>query len=75
MTIIRMLAKSFNFFTLFLPFSLLFNQQNKFNTKDTYYVFNHVDITISYHNGQGENWKGARLLSAKIEPSRYCTFA
>ncbi|XP_065055621.1 transmembrane 9 superfamily member 2-like [Rhopilema esculentum] len=41
---------------------------NKFNSPNTYYVFNHVDITIKYHSGNGEDWAGARLLSAKIEP-------
>ncbi|KXJ23174.1 transmembrane 9 superfamily member 2 [Exaiptasia diaphana] len=40
----------------------------KFNQADTHYVFNHVDITITYHNGQGEDWVGARLLSAKLIP-------
>lgn len=42
---------------------------NKYTEADTYYVFNHVDITIEYHDGQGEQWNGARLLSAKIVPS------
>ncbi|XP_019646517.1 PREDICTED: transmembrane 9 superfamily member 2-like isoform X2 [Branchiostoma belcheri] len=39
-----------------------------YNEKDTYYLFNHVDIFISYNDGEGENWPGARLLSAKLEP-------
>eukprot|EP00794_Sanderia_malayensis_P010630 gene10630-11756_t len=41
---------------------------NKFNKANTYYIFNHVDITIKYHNGDGQEWAGARLLSAKIDP-------
>ncbi|EDO38363.1 predicted protein [Nematostella vectensis] len=40
----------------------------KFSTADTHYVFNHVDITITYHSGKGEEWIGARLLSAKLVP-------
>jgi len=41
---------------------------NKFNEPSTFYVFNHVDITIKYHSGVGEDWDGARLLTAKVEP-------
>jgi len=41
---------------------------NQFSNPDTYYVFNHVDITIAYHDGEGEQWEGARLLSVKVEP-------
>ncbi len=49
--------------------------QADFNEKDTYYVFNHVDIVIQYHSGQGEEWgqsigEGGRLVSAKLEPRR-----
>ncbi|XP_031555526.1 transmembrane 9 superfamily member 2-like [Actinia tenebrosa] len=39
-----------------------------FRDKDTHYVFNHVDIEITYHSGHGEEWNGARLLSAKLTP-------
>ena len=42
---------------------------NKFSQADTYYVFNHVDIEITYHDGDGEQWSGARLVSAKITPN------
>lgn len=41
---------------------------NKYSAIDTYYLFNHVSIEITYHDGVGEQWSGARLLSAKIEP-------
>ena len=27
-----------------------------YNKPDTNYIFNHVDITITYHSGQGEDW-------------------
>ncbi|KAM6953707.1 transmembrane 9 superfamily protein member 5 isoform 4-T4 [Aplochiton taeniatus] len=40
----------------------------EFNKKNTFYVFNHVDIKISYHSGADEGWKGARLVSAILEP-------
>ena len=33
-----------------------------------YYIFNHVDITILYHPGDGETWEGSRLVQARIEP-------
>jgi len=41
---------------------------NKYSQSDMYYLFNHVSIEITYHDGVGEQWSGARLLSAKIEP-------
>ncbi|XP_028401276.1 transmembrane 9 superfamily member 2-like isoform X2 [Dendronephthya gigantea] len=40
-----------------------------YNEKDTYYLFNHIKITIEYHSGSGEDWDGARLISAKVWPS------
>uniref|UniRef100_UPI00358FFFF5 transmembrane 9 superfamily member 2-like isoform X1 n=1 Tax=Myxine glutinosa TaxID=7769 RepID=UPI00358FFFF5 len=39
-----------------------------YNIHDTYYLFNHVDITITYHSGAGAGWQGARLVAAKLEP-------
>ncbi|XP_028315166.1 transmembrane 9 superfamily protein member 5 isoform X2 [Gouania willdenowi] len=39
-----------------------------FNRKDTFYVFNHVDIRITYHSGATEGWRGARLVAATLEP-------
>uniref|UniRef100_A0A8C5BB03 Transmembrane 9 superfamily member n=1 Tax=Gadus morhua TaxID=8049 RepID=A0A8C5BB03_GADMO len=41
-----------------------------FSEKDTFYIFNHVDITIHYHVVEtGE--LGARLVAAKMEPRSY----
>ncbi|XP_077388390.1 transmembrane 9 superfamily member 2-like isoform X2 [Festucalex cinctus] len=39
-----------------------------FNQKKTFYVFNHVDIKISYHKGVADGWTGARLVGATLEP-------
>lgn len=44
--------------------------QADFNDKDTFYIFNHVDITIFYHVVENEA-AGARLVAAKLEPKRY----
>lgn len=41
-----------------------------FNDKDTFYIFNHVDITIYYHMVEHEA-AGARLVAAKMEPKSY----
>ncbi|XP_073772683.1 transmembrane 9 superfamily member 2 isoform X1 [Danio rerio] len=41
-----------------------------FNDKDTFYIFNHVDITIFYHNVENEV-AGARLVAAKLEPKSF----
>uniref|UniRef100_A0A8C4N3W7 Transmembrane 9 superfamily member n=1 Tax=Eptatretus burgeri TaxID=7764 RepID=A0A8C4N3W7_EPTBU len=41
---------------------------SEFNAKNTYYIFNHVDIHITYHSGENEAWDGGRLVSAKLEP-------
>ncbi|KAG7245515.1 hypothetical protein CRUP_022958, partial [Coryphaenoides rupestris] len=41
-----------------------------FSEKDTFYVFNHVDITIHYHVVENEAL-GARLVAAKMEPKSY----
>ncbi|XP_029964092.1 transmembrane 9 superfamily protein member 5 isoform X2 [Salarias fasciatus] len=40
----------------------------EFNKKNTFYVFNHVDIQITYHSGAAEGWTGARLVGATLEP-------
>ncbi|XP_030620818.1 transmembrane 9 superfamily protein member 5 [Chanos chanos] len=40
----------------------------EFNKKNTYYVFNHVDIVLTYHSGDDEGWPGARLVGATLEP-------
>ena len=46
-----------------------------YSTADSYYVFNHVDIVISYHDGTEEDWgkylnnaKGGRIVSVKLTP-------
>uniref|UniRef100_A0AAR2K2V7 Transmembrane 9 superfamily member n=1 Tax=Pygocentrus nattereri TaxID=42514 RepID=A0AAR2K2V7_PYGNA len=41
-----------------------------FNDKDTFYIFNHVDITIYYHIVESET-AVARLVAAKMEPKSY----
>ncbi|MEQ2244518.1 transmembrane 9 superfamily member 2 [Ilyodon furcidens] len=41
---------------------------SEFNKKNTFYVFNHVDIKIIYHSGESEGWQGARLVAATLEP-------
>ncbi|XP_063242426.1 transmembrane 9 superfamily member 2 [Bacillus rossius redtenbacheri] len=41
---------------------------------NTYYLYNHVTLTIAYHSGAGEDWgstfqaKGGRIISVKVEP-------
>lgn len=41
---------------------------------DMYYIFNHVDIRITYHSGEDEEWgtsfqgNGGRIISVKIMP-------
>ncbi|PKU32424.1 transmembrane 9 superfamily member 2-like [Limosa lapponica baueri] len=44
--------------------------KSEFNKKNTFYLFNHVDITIMYHSGKDENWPGARLVMARLRPQR-----
>ncbi|XP_062359204.1 transmembrane 9 superfamily member 2-like isoform X2 [Cinclus cinclus] len=44
---------------------------SEFNKKNTFYLFNHVDITIMYHSGKDENWPGARLVMARLKPQSY----
>jgi transmembrane 9 superfamily protein 2/4 len=47
-----------------------------FHKPDTYYLFNHVDITLTYHSSSDADWGtaisgvGGRLISAKLEPKR-----
>ncbi|XP_037531681.1 transmembrane 9 superfamily member 2 isoform X2 [Nematolebias whitei] len=41
---------------------------SEFNKRSTFYVFNHVDIKITYHSGTSEGWSGARLVAATLEP-------
>ncbi|XP_056294813.1 transmembrane 9 superfamily member 2 isoform X2 [Pseudoliparis swirei] len=44
---------------------------SEFNKKNTFYVFNHVDIKITYHSGAQEGWRGARLVAATLEPKSF----
>lgn len=45
-----------------------------FNQPNSYYMFNHVNIKITFHSGENEAWgvgfgeKGGRITSVKIEP-------
>lgn len=45
-----------------------------YNKPKTFYIFNHVDLTITYHSGQGEDWdvgsgsNGGRIISVKVIP-------
>ncbi|CAG2171155.1 unnamed protein product, partial [Oppiella nova] len=45
-----------------------------YNKADTFYLFNHVDITITYHSGENEAWgvgfgeKGGRIIAIKVVP-------
>lgn len=48
----------------------LFYFQSKFNQQGMHYVFNHIDLDIKYHDGENEDWDGARLMSAKVTPRR-----
>ncbi|XP_018601199.1 transmembrane 9 superfamily member 2 [Scleropages formosus] len=41
-----------------------------FNARDTFYLFNHVDITIFYHVVENEA-AGARLVTAKMQPRSF----
>ncbi|RMC06796.1 hypothetical protein DUI87_16242 [Hirundo rustica rustica] len=43
---------------------------SEFHEKDTFYIFNHVDIKIFYHVVENEAL-GARLVAAKLEPKSY----
>jgi len=47
-----------------------------YNAANTYYVFNHVDIEISYHDGRTEDWGrflgsedvGGRIVAVRLTP-------
>lgn len=45
-----------------------------YNRPNTYYIFNHVDLVITYHSGKGEEWgstfqgNGGRIVSVKVTP-------
>lgn len=50
------------------------NMNPHYNQKRTYYLFNHVDLVITYHSGEGEEWgntfgaNGGRIVSVKVTP-------
>ncbi|KAG7209377.1 hypothetical protein KM043_015477 [Ampulex compressa] len=45
-----------------------------YHMQKTYYLFNHVDLTITYHSGAKEEWgsgfkaNGGRIISVKVVP-------
>ncbi|KZC04064.1 PREDICTED: transmembrane 9 superfamily member 2 [Dufourea novaeangliae] len=45
-----------------------------YNKPNTYYLFNHVDLTVTYHSGAEEEWgsafkeNGGRIISVKVVP-------
>lgn len=47
---------------------------SRFDQPSSYYIFNHVDILVTYHSGEHEAWgvdfgdKGGRITSVVIEP-------
>lgn len=47
---------------------------NLYNRKDTFYLFNHVDLELTYHSGEHEAWgssfgeKGGRITSVRVIP-------
>ena len=47
---------------------------DRYSKKNTFYLFNHVDLLITYHSGGGESWgssfgdKGGRITSVKVTP-------
>jgi len=42
-----------------------------YKTKDTFYLFNHVDLTILYHNGTKGGYAGNRLVQARVVPRSF----
>lgn len=48
-----------------------------YSKPDTFYLFNHVDLVISYHKSDKESWgssfieEGGRIISVKVQPKRY----
>ncbi|XP_034936872.1 transmembrane 9 superfamily member 2 [Chelonus insularis] len=47
---------------------------SNYGKPNTYYLFNHVDLTITYHSGEAEEWgnnfkeNGGRIISIKVVP-------
>nr|XP_025843637.1 transmembrane 9 superfamily member 2-like [Vulpes vulpes] len=42
-----------------------------FNKSNTFYLFNHIDITITYHKESERNWGVVRLVAARLDPQSY----
>ncbi|XP_075211527.1 transmembrane 9 superfamily protein member 2 [Lycorma delicatula] len=48
--------------------------KGSYNKPNTFYIFNHVVLTITYHSGEGEEWgsafrgNGGRIVSVKVTP-------
>lgn len=46
----------------------------RYKARDTYYIFNHLDLNITYHSGEGEDWgtafesRGGRIISVRVTP-------
>jgi transmembrane 9 superfamily protein 2/4 len=38
-----------------------------YKNKNTFYLFNHVDITIMYHDGINGGYEGNRLVQARSQ--------
>ncbi|CAI9736525.1 transmembrane 9 superfamily member 2-like [Octopus vulgaris] len=51
--------------------------RDSYTETNTYYLFNHVDIDITYHSGKQEDWgesltgKGGRIISARVTPRSF----
>jgi len=47
---------------------------SRYNKPKAFYIFNHVDLTITFHSGEGEDWdvgfgsNGGRIISVKVVP-------
>ncbi len=48
-------------------------EKANFKKPETFYLFNHVDFEITYHDGKGEEWgsafaeEGGRIVGAKVD--------
>ncbi|KAK3855079.1 hypothetical protein Pcinc_038495 [Petrolisthes cinctipes] len=46
----------------------------RYKERNTYYLFNHLDLNITYHSGRGEDWgsafqdRGGRIISVRVTP-------
>ncbi|XP_070461054.1 transmembrane 9 superfamily member 2-like isoform X1 [Equus przewalskii] len=44
---------------------------SEFNKNNSFYLFNHVDITLTYHRESERNGGIARLVTARLDPKSY----